>query len=159
MAVHAVIFDLGGVLLEIDWERYHEDQQSEIMSNDLRPYEQLNARMLQLIKRLRPTYTIASICNGGSRQAMMRKFRLHELIDLMVFDDEEGVSKPDERMYLLTLKKLGLHPAEVVFIDDKDDNVKAAQRLGIHSIHFKNARQAISELDILLAQGEKDSAQ
>lgn len=30
MAIHAIIFDLGGVLIEIDWERYQEDQQSEI---------------------------------------------------------------------------------------------------------------------------------
>jgi FMN phosphatase YigB (HAD superfamily) len=47
MAIRAVIFDLGGVLLEIDWERYQEDQQSEIMSDDLRPYEQLNQCMRQ----------------------------------------------------------------------------------------------------------------
>lgn len=26
MAIKAVIFDLGGVLLEIDWEKYREDE-------------------------------------------------------------------------------------------------------------------------------------
>lgn len=150
MAIRAVVFDLGGVLLEIDWERYQEDQQSEFMSEDLRPYEQLNARMLQLLKRLRPTYTIATLCNGGSRQAMMRKFRLHELVDLMIFDNEEGISKPDERIYLLMLERLGLRPEEVVFIDDKHANIEAARRLGLASIHFKTARQAIKELDACL---------
>lgn len=154
MAIRAIIFDLGGVLLEIDWQRYQEDQQSEWMSEDLRPYEQLNARMLQLLKRLRPTYTLATICNGGSRQAMMRKFRLHELVDLMVFDEEEGISKPDERLYLLTLERLGIRLEESVFVDDKDENVEAARRLGIAGIHFKNARQAIQELDALLNTGE-----
>lgn len=154
MAIRAIIFDLGGVLLEIDWQRYQEDQQSEWMSEDLRPYEQLNARMLQLLKRLRPTYTLATICNGGSRQAMMRKFRLHELVDLMVFDEEEGISKPDERLYLLTLERLGIRSEESVFVDDKDENVEAARRLGIAGIHFKNARQAIQELDALLNTGE-----
>ena len=95
MAIRAVIFDLGGVLLEIDWERYREDQQSEFISEDLRPYEQLNPRMLSLLKRLRPTYKLATICNGGSRVAMERKFRLSKLVDLMVFDNEEGISKPE----------------------------------------------------------------
>jgi putative hydrolase of the HAD superfamily len=154
MAIRAIIFDLGGVLLEIDWQRYQEDQQSEWMSEDLRPYEGLNARMLQLLKRLRPTYTLATICNGGSRQAMMRKFRLHELVDLMVFDEEEGISKPDKRLYLLTLERLGIRPEEAVFVDDKDENVEAARRLGIPGIHFKNARQAIQELDALLNTGK-----
>lgn len=151
MAIRAVIFDLGGVLLEIDWERCREDQQSEIMSDNFRVYEQLNPRMLQLLKRLRPTYTIATICNGGSRQAMNHKFRLQELVDLMVFDNEEGVSKPDERIYWLTLERLNLQPAEVVFIDDKADNVETARRLGMHGIQFSSARQAIAELERLLS--------
>lgn len=151
MAIRAVIFDLGGVLIEIDWERYREDQQSEIMSEDLRPYEQLNPHMLRLLKRLRPTYKIATICNGGSREAMRRKFRLGELVDLMVFDNEEGVSKPDERIYLLTLERLGLRPEEAVFVDDKEENVQLATRLGMYGIQFGNARQAIAEIESALS--------
>jgi FMN phosphatase YigB (HAD superfamily) len=61
MSIRAIIFDLGGVLLEIDWERYREDQQSEFISEDLRPYEQLNPRMLALLKRLRPAYNMKSV--------------------------------------------------------------------------------------------------
>lgn len=152
MAIHAIIFDLGGVLIEIDWERYQEDQQSEIMSEDLRPYEQLNARMLQLLKRLRPTYKIATLCNGGSREAMKRKFRLNELVDLMVFDGEEGVAKPDERIYRLTLERLGLAAEEVVFVDDKAENVAVARRLGMHGVHFQHARQAITEIETILTR-------
>lgn len=151
MPVRAIIFDLGGVLLEIDWERCREDQQSEIMSENFAMYEQLNPRMLRLLKRLRPDYKLATICNGGSRQAMNRKFRLQELVDLMVFDDEEGISKPDARIYWLTLERLNLLPEEVVFVDDKGDNVEAARRLGMHGIQFNDARQAISELERLLS--------
>ncbi len=150
MAIRAVIFDLGGVLLEIDWERYREDQQSELMSNDLRPYEQFNPRMLQLLKRLRPHYQLATICNGGSREAMNRKFRLGTLVDLMVFDDEESVSKPDERIYQLTLTRLNMQPNETIFVDDNAENVEAARRVGMHAVHFKDARQAIREIEIVL---------
>lgn len=151
MAIRAVIFDLGGVLLEIDWERCREDQQSEILSDNFGVYEQLNPRMLKLLNRLRPDYTIATICNGGSRQAMNHKFRLQELVDLMVFDNEEGVSKPDERIYWLTLERLNLLPEEVVFIDDKADNVATARHLGMHGIQFSSARQTITELERLLS--------
>lgn len=155
MAIRAVIFDLGGVLLEIDWERYREDQQSEFISEDLRLYEQLNPRMLSLLKRLRPAYKLATICNGGSRAAMERKFRLSKLVDLMVFDNEEGISKPDERIYLRTLERLALRPEEAVFVDDKAENVEAAWRLGIRGIHFQNARQAIKEIEAALARKER----
>jgi len=152
MTIHAVIFDLGGVLLEIDWERYREDQQSEFISEDLRPYEQLNPRMLSLLKRLRPAYKLAIISNASSRAAMERKFRLSRLVDLLVFDDEEGVSKPDARIYQLTLERLAVHPEETIFVDDKIENVEAARHLGMHGIHFQNARQAVAEVEAVLAE-------
>lgn len=151
MAIRAVVFDLGGVLLEIDWERCQEDQPSELMIADFSHYEQLNPRMLQLLKRLRPAYTLATLCNGGSRQAMIHKFRLHELVDLMIFDDEEGVSKPDERIYLVALQRLKLRAAEALFVDDTYENVAAARRLGMHGVHFQHARQAVAEIEMLLS--------
>jgi epoxide hydrolase-like predicted phosphatase len=150
MPIRAVIFDLGGVLLEIDWQRYREDQQSEIMSEDLRPYEQLNEPMVRLLKRLRPDYKLATLCNGGSRVAMTRKFHLDRLVDLMVFDDEEGISKPDPRIYQITLDRLGVQAEESLFVDDKGENVEAARRLGMYAIPFEQARQAITEIKALL---------
>jgi hypothetical protein len=35
MAIHAVIFDLGGVLIEIDWERYREDEHQGVLIENL----------------------------------------------------------------------------------------------------------------------------
>lgn len=152
MNIRAVIFDLGGVLLEIDWERYREDQQSEFMSEDLRPYEQLNPRMLALLKRLRPAYKLATIGNGGSRVELERKYRLSKLVDLMVFGSEEGVSKPDERIYRLTLERLAVRPEEAIFVDDKIENVESARHLGMRGIHFQNARQTVAEIEAVLAE-------
>lgn len=152
MSIRAIIFDLGGVLLEIDWERYREDQQSEFISEDLRPYEQFNPRMLALLKRLRPVYKLAIISNASSRAVMERKFRLSLLVDLLVFDDEEGVSKPDARIYLITLERLAVRPEETIFVDDKIENVEAARYLGMRAIHFQNARQAVAEIEAKIAK-------
>lgn len=152
MAICAVIFDLGGVLLEIDWERYRADKRYGEAEQNLRPYEyeRLNAELVRFLATLRPLYKLAIICNGGSREAMNRKFRLGELVDLMVFDGEEGVSKPDPCMYLRTLARLGVLPEETVFVDDKQANVGAALHLGIHAVHFKSTIQAIAEVQSIL---------
>lgn len=152
MAIRAVIFDLGGVLIEIDWARYRKDEQPRRQANDLYPYdyEQLNTDLAEFVSDLRPNYKIATICNGGSREAVNRKFRLGELVDLMIFDGEEGVAKPDARIYQLALMRLGMQPDEVVFVDDKESNIEAAQRLGIHTVHFKNTAQAMTEVQVLL---------
>src|ERR1700730_2348515 len=112
MAIRAVIFDLGGVLIDIDWTRYRKDEQINIQEIGLYPYdyEILNADLAQFVVDLRPHYKTATICNGGSREAVNRKFRLGELVDLMIFDGEEGVAKPDARIYQLTLMRLDMQP-------------------------------------------------
>jgi FMN phosphatase YigB (HAD superfamily) len=150
MAIRAVIFDLGGVLIEIDWDRYKEDERLGALKEHLYSYEKLNAELAQFIGRLRSFYKIATICNGGSREAMNRKFRLSERVDLMVFDGEEGTAKPAARIYQRTLTRLGVQPDETVFVDNQENNVDAAQQLGIHSIHFKNTAQAIADIQALL---------
>jgi HAD superfamily hydrolase (TIGR01509 family) len=68
----------------------------------------------------------------------------------MVFDEEEGVAKPDARIYLRTLLRLGVQPEEAVFVDDKMENVEAARQLGMHSIHFQHTEQALAEIQEVL---------
>lgn len=46
---------------------------------------------------------------------------------------ELGVEKPDAQFYLRALKKMSASPDQVHFVDDRADNVAAAQRLGIHA--------------------------
>jgi putative hydrolase of the HAD superfamily len=152
MTIRAVIFDIGGVLVDIDWRRFREDEQSQVQNTNPYPYEyeQLNTDLARFMAGLRPHYKTATICNGGSREAMNRKFRLGELVDLMVFDGEEGVAKPDARIYQLTFTRLDVQPDEVVFVDDKERNVVAAQQLGMHTVHFKNTAQAIAEVQTCL---------
>lgn len=40
----------------------------------------------------------------------------------------------------------GVQPAEVVFIDDRLENVQAAQHIGMHTILFEDNRQTIAVL-------------
>ena len=150
MAIRAIIFDLGGVLINIDWQRYWEDN---IQGNDSWPYEyeRLNTRLAQFIASLRPRYKTATICNRGSREAMNRKFQLDTLLDLMVYDNEEGISKPDSCIYRLTLERLNVEAHETVFVDDKVQNVEAAQQLGMLALLFKDTEQAITDIQNLLS--------
>lgn len=151
MAIEALIFDLGGVILELDWEKYREDNNLEVPVEHLwSAYEKLNPVLTQFLVQMRPHYKLATICNGGSREAVNRKFRFNDLVDLMVFDEEEGIAKPDARIYLRTLLRLGVQPEEAVFVDDKMENVEAARQLGMHGIHFQHTEQALAEIQEVL---------
>jgi putative hydrolase of the HAD superfamily len=62
---------------------------------------------------------------------------------------ELGMLKPDIKIYKKVLDELGIFAQEIVFIDDKEKNVKAAQDLGIKGIVF-DKDTIKKELDIII---------
>ena len=64
--------------------------------------------------------------------------------------------KPDKEIYETLFNTYGLKPEECVFFDDLPANISAAKSLGMHGIVFKDLKQAISELEALLASEEKE---
>jgi putative hydrolase of the HAD superfamily len=64
----------------------------------------------------------------------------------LTFSCELHIAKPDPAIYLWTCEKLGVPPEECLFIDDKPENVAAAEALGMHAIPFHDADQLRAEL-------------
>src|SRR5215469_8878340 len=54
--------------------------------------------------------------------------------------------KPEAACYQAVLAILGASPAEVVFVDDRPENVAGAEALGIRSVQFTGADQARAAL-------------
>jgi len=58
----------------------------------------------------------------------------------------EGLIKPDPAIYQLLMQRHAIEPSRAVFIDDRLENVEAAQRVGLHGIHFLEAMALRPEL-------------
>jgi putative hydrolase of the HAD superfamily len=69
----------------------------------------------------------------------------------MTISAEIGVAKPDVRVYEYALEKLGVKPAEAVFVDDVEKNIAACQALGMHGVLFRTSEQALSDVKQLLS--------
>src|SRR5215831_10304431 len=54
--------------------------------------------------------------------------------------------KPEPECYRAVLAMLGAGPADVIFLDDRPDNVAGAQALGIRSVQFTDSAQARAAL-------------
>lgn len=59
---------------------------------------------------------------------------------------EENTRKPFADFYQLLLDRFSLKPEESIFIDDNFRNIKAAQAMGIYSIHFTSPAQLVEDL-------------
>lgn len=69
--------------------------------------------------------------------------------DGIVVSGEEGVIKPDARIFRILLERYRIAPEDAVFIDDNPANAAAAQALGIHGIHFQSPERLRRELETL----------
>jgi putative hydrolase of the HAD superfamily len=60
-----------------------------------------------------------------------------------------GLRKPDERIYRHAAAALGLDPAECVFVDDIEHNVRAAEAVGMVGVHHLSPDQTVTRLEEL----------
>jgi 2-haloacid dehalogenase len=69
--------------------------------------------------------------------------------DGIVVSGEEGVIKPDARIFRILLERYRIAADDAVFIDDNPANAAAAGALGIHGIHFRSPELLRRELETL----------
>lgn len=80
-------------------------------------------------------------------EAQFPKFM--SLFDGAIISGDAGVMKPDPEIYKILLETYNLNPAETAFIDDRPENIAAAQEQGIQAIlcengDFKKVRKEFS---------------
>ena len=66
----------------------------------------------------------------------LERFDFLQLLDGIVVSGIEKVKKPDPRFYQILLSRYGLKAEECLFLDDREENLSAAQKLGFHVEHI-----------------------
>ncbi|MHB8597473.1 MAG: HAD family hydrolase [Ktedonobacteraceae bacterium] len=114
---------------------------------------ELNLELAQFLHNLRPHYKTALLSNAwsGAREAVTRIYRLNEFADVMFFSAEEGVAKPDSAFYHVAINWLGVPPFDIIFVDDKLENIEAANSLGMHGILYRDTAQTIADVKNCIA--------
>lgn len=74
-----------------------------------------------------------------SLRRSFRQLGLHPYVKAMVISAEEGIAKPDPRVFDKALCLLGCDAAEVVFVDDWPGHVQAAAALGMRGLRLRHA--------------------
>ncbi len=75
---------------------------------------------------------------------------LGDIFDARVISAQEGMRKPDPRIYPLAAERMGLPPQEIVFVDDLGFNLKPARELGMATVLHTDAGTTIPQLEELL---------
>jgi epoxide hydrolase-like predicted phosphatase len=106
----------------------------------------INKQLLKIIDGLRKEYAVAVLSNVTQTRGMLDEyFAIYSHFDNVFLSYKLKMVKPSKNIYQTVLKKLKVKPEEVLFIDDKESNLKTARELGIKSIQFNNNAQLVSE--------------
>lgn len=111
-----------------------------------------NDELIAWFQALRPRYRTAILSNSfvGAREHEEERYGFTSMVDVAIYSHEEGVHKPDPRIYAIAIERLGVAPGEIVFLDDRPENVDAARVAGIQAVLFTSTAQAIADIEALL---------
>lgn len=73
-----------------------------------------------------------------------------DLFDATVISGDVGLHKPQREIYDLACERLGVTPAECVFVDDLRENVGGAEAAGMTAILHRESTDTVAQLEELL---------
>ncbi len=86
----------------------------------------------------------------------LARFPFLERLRGIVVSGAEGVVKPDPEIFRVLLDRFDLEAAECLFVDDSEENVRAAESLGFEAERFTSAkalRGRLAQRGLALAPG------
>lgn len=102
-----------------------------------------------LLKELRKNYRIIALSNTNSIHEKVWRIKYKDTMDQFekIFRSHKmNTRKPENQPYLIALDYLKMKPEEVIFLDDKEENIEPAKTLGMETIKVESPAQMKFEL-------------
>jgi len=154
---HRHEYDLGLTGAQF-WSRVAADNAATFTHQQIEALIEADVLMWTSVNEEMLSWVIA-LQNAGFRTAILSNMT-HEIMTFMcrehgwlahfnhlTWSCELGMAKPDPAIYLHTCEKLGVAPAEALFLDDKPENVAAARATGLHALQFTSVEQLRRDLE------------
>lgn len=93
----------------------------------------------EILQRLGKKYKLGIIANQDfGTEKRLTAFGIRQYFDLVTASAEEGVAKPDLRIFQITLDRANCNPEEAVMIGDRIDNdILPANKIGMKTVWIK----------------------
>ncbi len=100
--------------------------------------------------RARPGIRTALVSNSWGIHRYPHDILRAKCSTAIVISGQEGMRKPDSRMYELGAERAGVAAADCVYVDDLPFNLEPAAQLGMATVHHTSADETIPQLERLL---------
>jgi putative hydrolase of the HAD superfamily len=128
---HTVATDLGRTLTP--------EQLTSLKSADVDLWTQPNVAMIDWAAELQRAGILTGILSNigdAMEQGVMARFPWMAAFNHHTFSHRLRIAKPDLEIYHHAAKGLGVPPTQILFIDDRAENIAAAETVGMHAIQY-----------------------
>jgi len=103
-------------------------------------------KKIKLLEKLKPEFKLFAFSNTNelhvallneNTNRLFGKERFSDYFDKAFYSNEIGMRKPESRAYEFLISETALQPGQLLFIDDKPENLIPAKEFGIQTIHLE----------------------
>jgi putative hydrolase of the HAD superfamily len=122
--LRAVVFDCFGVLGGYSAAGWRRDE----------------ALLGYIRSELKPKYKVGMLSNLGSASinSLFPPQEREALFDATIVASQVGLTKPQPEIYQLACERLGVMPAEAIFVDDSPENIAGAAAIGMRTVLYRD---------------------
>lgn len=115
-------------------------QRQQLWSADIAGWLDLDPRSIDLLNALTARDTRLVLLSNAPRDlaAVLRHSPALAGFHTLFFSGDLGLAKPDPAIYQHILRELSTPGEHTLFVDDRAENITAAETQGIHGHHFTN---------------------
>ncbi len=106
--------------------------------------------MVAALRRARSQGVRTGLISNSMGAGRYDRSAFPELFDGVVISGEEGMHKPQPEIYELGCERVGLAPADCVFVDDLRENCEGAEAVGMTAVLHRGAERTLPRLEELL---------
>lgn len=125
--------------------------QEEIAKKIVSKYCKIPEIWNELLPKIKGFYSLGVINNGTAITVpyFKKENNFDEFFSTFINSSEVNLEKPDSGIYLLALEQMKLKPEESIFIDDTEENVLGARKVGMQGILFADYQSLLIDLKSL----------
>lgn len=109
--------------------------------------------MIEALRRARGAGLRTGLISNSWGRGRYDRDSFGELFDGVVISGEVGLYKPQPEIFRLGAERVGLEPADCVFVDDLRENCAGAEAVGMTAVLHRDPATTIAALERLLGLG------
>ena len=117
---------------------------------DVTGFAKMNQKMLNWANSLQDnSYRTIIISNMSPEtyQALTVDSSWLSSFDEVIISGLIKINKPDPGIYEKAIRKAGVEPSQILFLDDVEKNIVGAEKMGINAHHFSDTDALLAELE------------